>query len=133
MLTPPAHLWPPAYYTTAAQIEFWLDHPAISPDKAQATRDALRTYLPARVAKCWLDLYLYLGKARTAGPRPSTAEVTDFLEELRTAGVVEKEERLDLKPRLLKSTQAEFEWHCQRIRAAVQARQEELHHQSYAS
>lgn len=115
-------LWCPEYFNKVAVIDFWLNHPAVPAEKAKATREALPTWLSERVAECWLNLYLFLNNARAAGPRADKEQVLAFLEELRESRVIDKEERLDLKPKLLRSTQAEFEWHTARIRNAVQAR-----------
>jgi hypothetical protein len=121
MFTP---LWCPGYYSMAASIEFWLDHPGLDPGRVAATRRALPSMLDKRLLQCWTNLYLELGRLRQAGPLANQDDVHALLEELREAGqgIVEKEERLDLKPRLLRSTQAEFEWHRRRIREIVLAR-----------
>ncbi|UOQ53086.1 hypothetical protein [Hymenobacter cellulosivorans] len=126
-------LWCPEYFNKAAVIDFWLNHPAVPAEAAAKTRAALPKFLSARVAKCWLNLYFFLEAARTAGPRADQAQVLALLEELRESGVVEKEERLELKPKLLRSTQAEFDWHAARIRKAVEYRQHELQAQHEAA
>ena len=115
-------LWCPEYFNKAAVIDFWLDHPAVPAARAKATRKALPTWLPERIAGSWLTLYLFLNNARADGPRANKEQVLALLEELRDSGVVTPDERNDLKPKLLRSTQAEFEWHAARIRNAVQAR-----------
>ncbi|TGE29707.1 hypothetical protein [Hymenobacter metallicola] len=120
-------LWCPDYFNKAAVLDFWLSHPAVPATKAEATRAELPTWLPARVAKSWLNLYLFLEAARTAGPLADRDEVAALLTELKESGVVEPEERIDLKPKLLRSTQAEFEWHAARIRSAVEARHHAQH------
>jgi hypothetical protein len=89
--------------------------------------------MPARQADCWLKLYLFLTKARAAGPKPTTADVAALLAELYESGVVETSELRDLRPNLLKSTVAEFEWHRTRIRAAVLARQADLLNQAHTA
>lgn len=126
-MTTATELWCPVWFNQAAQIDFWLNHPSVPAAKAKATREALPTMLPARQGQCFLNLYLFLGRARTAGPRPSTAEVSALLSELHSSGVVDKQELQDLRPRLLKSTLLEFAWHATRCRLAVEARQQELH------
>jgi len=126
-------LWCPIWFTLEAQIDFWLNHPAVPAQKAEATRSALPTMMPVRKADCWLKLYLFLAKARNAGPKPTTADVSALLHELNESGVVENSELRDLRPNLLKSTVAEFEWHRTRIRAAVLARQTDLLHQAHSA
>jgi hypothetical protein len=133
MLSTATELWCPVWFTLPAQIDFWLNHPAVPEKKAAATRAALPTMLPARRADCWLKLYLFLSRARQAGPKPGTAEVAALLAELHESGVVDNAELRDLRPHLLKATVAEFEWHRTRIRAAVLARQSELLYQAHSA
>jgi hypothetical protein len=131
MLSTATELWCPVWFTQAAQIDFWLNHPAVPEAKAAATRAALPTMMPARQGQCWLKLYLFLSRARTAGPKPTTADVAALLAELHESGVVDNAELRDLRPHLLRSTVREFEWHRTRIRAAVLARQTELLYQAH--
>jgi hypothetical protein len=133
MLSISFDLWCPIWVTLDAQIDFWLNHPAVPAAKASATRAALPTMMPVRKAECWLKLYLFLSRARQAGPKPTTADVAALLAELHESGVVDNAELRDLRPHLLKATVEEFTWHRTRMRAAVLARQTELLYQAHSA
>lgn len=114
-------LWPDVL-SAEAQIRFWLGSPEVPATKREATEAALPQMMGNRLRQCWLNLTLFLGRARMDAPKPTTADITAFCLELRQTGQVEVEEVLRIRRRLYQATLREFEWHKERLRAVCQAR-----------